>query len=209
MVAGIAVLGAGMIMPVDAEAKADVRPRELVDIDIEGTALELTEARGRFGAEINSVSKVLHNVKTGESVRFLTYEDGGVKWLYRAEPGGFVPFAHRHEEDEIYDVVSGMISVCIDGEWQDAHAGDRVVIPAMSVHEAFNPSDEAVEVLVDFDPATPEVQAMGKAYWVACELGWTGKNGAPNMLKLLPAVRQTGAKAYPEGVPKWLVDLVA
>lgn len=204
---GLAALGTGLLMPLEAEAGDRVTALDLMEEDLEDPTADLQGFRARFGDQIRAVSKPLHNRMTGETVTFLYEEAGGVKWLYSAQPGAFVPFAHRHEQAEIYDVVKGKISVCIEGEWRDVGAGEQVVIPPMAMHEAVNPFEEEVEILVDFDPSTEEVYKMGKVYWLACELGWVKPDGKPRLMKLLPALRQTDSKSYPEGMPRWLVDL--
>lgn len=210
MLTGLLGLAGAAMAP--KPALAHEPSNRLVDMDIEDPDADILALQKEYGAMLNSTitsaTRVLRNRETGESVRFLRLNDGSEKWLYRAEPGAYVPFPHRHEQAEIYDVVKGKIDVSIDGEWITGSAGERVVIPSMAMHEAMNPYDEATEVLVDFDPMDEDVKKMGKAYWLACELGWIKPDGKPKMWKLLPEMRQIGSRSYPKGIPRFLVDMV-
>lgn len=194
-------------LPKVSEA-AELRPRDYADVDVTGCPEDLDHFRERFGQDLINVSRELHNRVTKESVRFLHFADGRMRWLYTAQAGAFVPFEHKHPEEEIFNVITGTLSLCLDGEWIEVSAGEVGVVPPMTYHCAANNTDSVVEVLVDFDPMSEEFIKMGKAYWMLCDEGYVSKNGTPKMEKLLPVIRETESLAYPKGIPVWLLNLL-
>jgi mannose-6-phosphate isomerase-like protein (cupin superfamily) len=56
-------------------------------------------------------------------------------WL---EPRTRGPGAHQHEEDHVFYVISGMLSVLTGDIWSDAGAGTYVVIPGGTPHDFQN-----------------------------------------------------------------------
>lgn len=200
-------LGASLLIPQTALAAKDSPSQQILQENILASERDLLAYRQRFGAWIHAASRPLRNCVTGESAVFLYPKNGFASWLYTAEPGAFVPFAHRHTQNEIYEVLSGRLKVLIDGKEHEVSSGDRLVIPSMSMHEAWNPFSELAEVMVSFDPNSADVQRMSELYWTACDLGYINEEGAPEFLKVLPVFRTVESRAYPEGMPKFLVDL--
>jgi quercetin dioxygenase-like cupin family protein len=53
-------------------------------------------------------------------------------------PGGM----HAHDEDHLFYVLAGTVSVCIDGAWSHAAQGSYVVLPGGTPHTFENRGDE-------------------------------------------------------------------
>ena len=56
-------------------------------------------------------------------------------WL---EPRTRGPGAHAHDEDHVYYVIEGVVSVGIDGQWSDAARGSYIQIPGGTPHDFEN-----------------------------------------------------------------------
>src|SRR4051794_19742156 len=65
-------------------------------------------------------------------------------WL---EPNSTGPGAHSHEEDDVFFVLEGTMSVLLGDEWIDATAGSFVLIPGGTTHDFQNRSDRRAGIL--------------------------------------------------------------
>lgn len=65
-------------------------------------------------------------------------------WL---DPHTEGPGAHSHEEDDVFFVIAGTMSILVDGQWIDASTGSFVLIPGGTTHDFQNRSDERAGVL--------------------------------------------------------------
>ena len=71
-------------------------------------------------------------------------------WL---EPYSVGPGAHLHEDnDEVFYVLEGSISFLIDTEWKEAEKGTFIRIPAKTIHDFKNNTNEKTGVLNFFIP---------------------------------------------------------
>ena len=82
-------------------------------------------------------------------------------WL---EPHTKGPGAHAHDEDDVFYVLEGTMSVFVDGRWIDAPKGSFVLVPAGMTHDFENRSDARAGVLNfshpgGFEPHMPDIAA--------------------------------------------------
>ena len=56
-------------------------------------------------------------------------------WL---EPHTLGPGAHSHEEDDVFYVIAGTMSVLVGSEWIDAEPGAFVLVPGGTTHDFQN-----------------------------------------------------------------------
>ena len=71
-------------------------------------------------------------------------------WLEPNSPG---PGAHLHEEnDEIFYVIAGKPAVLVGDKWVDTQVGDFLRIPAKTLHDFTNNTDEKCALLNFFIP---------------------------------------------------------
>ncbi|HEY8879982.1 MAG TPA: cupin domain-containing protein [Roseateles sp.] len=87
-------------------------------------------------------------------------------WL---EPKTTGPGVHQHDEDDVFYVLEGTMSIFVDGRWQDATAGSFVLIPGGMPHDFENRSDRRAGVLNisapgGFEPAMPGISDWFKAH---------------------------------------------
>lgn len=68
-------------------------------------------------------------------------------WL---EPRTRGPGAHAHDDDHVYYVIAGTLSVALDGAWSDAAAGSYILIPGGTLHD-FQNRGEAPAGFISFN----------------------------------------------------------
>jgi len=85
-------------------------------------------------------------------------------WL---EPHTQGPGAHAHEEDDIFYVIEGTMSVRIGDAWTDAPRGSFVLVPGGTTHDFENRSDARAGVLNLSIPGAFEPHMPGIAQWFA------------------------------------------
>jgi mannose-6-phosphate isomerase-like protein (cupin superfamily) len=83
-------------------------------------------------------------------------------WL---EPYTKGPGAHSHPEDDVFYVLSGMMSVLVDTEWIEAGAGSFVLVPGNMIHDFENRGADRAGVLNVSVPGDFEIQMPGIAQW--------------------------------------------
>jgi mannose-6-phosphate isomerase-like protein (cupin superfamily) len=84
-------------------------------------------------------------------------------WL---EAGADGPGPHFHEEnDEIFVILSGTISLLVGEEWIDAQAGTTVIVPAGVMHDFRNRSAAEAGLLNVFIPGGFEKQMPAILEW--------------------------------------------
>lgn len=66
---------------------------------------------------------------------------------WTARPGAYYP-PHSHPEDQSHWVLSGALTLAVEGEEYTLRAGDRDYLPAWTVHEARVEGGEPVVYLV-------------------------------------------------------------
>jgi mannose-6-phosphate isomerase-like protein (cupin superfamily) len=82
-------------------------------------------------------------------------------WL---EPRTRGPGAHRHDEDDVFYVIAGVMSVQVGEEWIDAPAGSFVLVPGGTTHDFENRGEVRAGVLNicapgGFEPQMPSISA--------------------------------------------------
>lgn len=86
-------------------------------------------------------------------------------WL---EPGADGPGAHMHDEnDEIFLVLSGRVSILVGEEWVDAAAGTTIIVPAGVMHDFRNTTGERAGLLNVFVPGGFEQHMPAILAWYA------------------------------------------
>src|SRR4051812_13251600 len=101
---------------------------------------------------------VIEHPVTGERVTFLKTAAETAGAYLRIElavaKDGFVPGAHFHPlQEERFLIVSGVFEFEVDGEKFEAGPGQRVVVPAGTIHSWRNGGDAEAVAILDFVPA--------------------------------------------------------
>jgi mannose-6-phosphate isomerase-like protein (cupin superfamily) len=85
-------------------------------------------------------------------------------WL---EPHTQGPGPHSHEEDDVFYVIEGTMSIFVDGKWTDAPKGSFVLVPGGTTHDFENRGDARAGLLNFSAPGDFEDEMPGIARWFA------------------------------------------
>ncbi len=104
------------------------------------------------------MSKTIQLKATGETVTFLedTQTTNGERLLLEVSlpPSGEGPGPHvHHQQTESFEVLDGVLGVQISDERLELRAGERIVVPAGSVHDWWNAGEETVRFTALVEPA--------------------------------------------------------
>jgi mannose-6-phosphate isomerase-like protein (cupin superfamily) len=83
-------------------------------------------------------------------------------WL---EPNCKGPGPHSHDEDDVFYVLEGTMSILVEGKWVDADRGAFVLIPGGTLHDFENRSQKRAGVLNISAPGDFEEAMPGIAQW--------------------------------------------
>lgn len=86
-------------------------------------------------------------------------------WL---EPYTRGPGPHQHDEDDVFYVIEGTISLCVDGTWYEVPQGSLVIAPAGTPHDFENRTSRRagmlnISVPGDFEPHMPAIAEWFRA----------------------------------------------
>ena len=130
--------------------------------------------------------KTISNQITGQSIHFLrTSKDTGGKWLEMEatyQPRSMEPLAHYHpQQEEEFTVLSGALTVKINGGHLVLQAGDHLHVPKNAVHSMWNASNGITIVNWKVRPA------MNTEYFLETAMGLAGnkKTNSKGMPPLL------------------------
>jgi mannose-6-phosphate isomerase-like protein (cupin superfamily) len=83
-------------------------------------------------------------------------------WL---EPYTRGPGAHQHDEDDVFYVLEGTMSIFVGGQWIDAPKGTLVIAPAQTPHDFENRTAQRAGMLNISVPGDFEPHIGGIAEW--------------------------------------------
>jgi mannose-6-phosphate isomerase-like protein (cupin superfamily) len=92
---------------------------------------------------------------------------GGAWWLgqFREDPGFMTSLHFHHQTDEQFFVLDGVLSVYLDGKWQDLEKGTIAVVPHGTPHAQGNAGKQPVRFLgsgnpSDFERFSPDLHEL-------------------------------------------------
>lgn len=137
---------------------------------------------------------VIENPVTGERVLVIEGgEDTGGAYLVgelTVSPGGQVVGEHVHDElDETFEVLTGRISVRLDGREFELGPGERAFVPRGTAHDWWNDSAEDVVVRVRVEPVG-RFEEMLTTVFALARAGRTNAKGMPGLLQLALFARE-------------------
>jgi mannose-6-phosphate isomerase-like protein (cupin superfamily) len=130
----------------------------------------------------------IENPVTGERLVFTETagDTGGEYTRFEAyiQPGGHLPTSHLHPfQRETFEIVSGELTMKVDGRTIEATPGDTVVIEPGESHYFRNEGDEVAHFKVEVRPALGIEDLLGTMYGLAAD-GKTNRFGMPSPLRL-------------------------
>lgn len=107
-----------------------------------------------------------------------------------AQPGGFVAAEHIHpKQEERFEVVSGRLTVRIDGRESALGPGDVTIVRPGQPHVWWNAGEDEVHVLGELRPALRTEMFFETFFGLATD-GKTNRKGLPNPLRLAVLMRE-------------------
>jgi mannose-6-phosphate isomerase-like protein (cupin superfamily) len=85
-------------------------------------------------------------------------------WL---EPTTQGPGAHSHDEDDLFYVIEGVMSIRVDDEWFECAKGSFVLVPGGVTHDFENRGSVRAGILNFSSPGPFEPEMPGIAEWFA------------------------------------------
>jgi len=133
-------------------------------------------------------NKIIRNVKTGQDICFLqTGKDTNgtlleMEAIFSAHSKE--PIAHYHPcQQEDFKVLSGQLTVRVNGQLKLLQAGDRLHIAPNTVHAMWNSSDEKTMVNWQVRPAINSEHFLETLAGLAAD-NKTDENGKPGILQV-------------------------
>ena len=138
--------------------------------------------------------QIIDNPVTGERIEFTqcAADTGGELLAFELtlDPDGHVPGAHIHpEQEERFEVLSGVMKFRLGLRTIVAEAGETVVVPAGRVHRFANGGDEVARARVTVTPALDMEELLTTTADLARE-GHVTRTGMPKPLHLALFVRR-------------------
>jgi mannose-6-phosphate isomerase-like protein (cupin superfamily) len=138
--------------------------------------------------------QILENPISGEKIIFRQTAADTAGELLAIElvlaPGGAVPGAHVHaEQEERFEVVSGTMAFRLGMKRIVAGPGETVVVPAGRMHRFENVGDDPAHVLVEVRPAL-EMERLFETVVALAQEGRCLRSGMPRPMDLALFVRE-------------------
>jgi len=162
-----------------------------------------------------STGQILSNPNTGDIYEFLeTAKDTNgqrvtMKMTLKSK-GEQVPNHYHALQDEHFEVVSGKLTIMLDGKKQILTQGEKITLPKNKPHNHYNGDDEKVVFIQSVSPA------LDFDYLLENIIGLTidGKmpNGKAGLVQELVTLKYLDSKSYlaniPQGLQKFLMNVV-
>ncbi len=162
-----------------------------------------------------SKGQILSNPNTGDIYEFLeTAKDTNgervaVKMILKSK-GELVPNHYHALQDEHFEVVSGKLTILLEGKKQILAQGDKITLPKNKPHNHYNNDTEPVVFIQSVTPA------LDFDYLLENIIGLTidGKmpNGKAGLVQELVTLKYLDSKSYlasiPQGLQKFLMNVV-
>jgi quercetin dioxygenase-like cupin family protein len=162
-----------------------------------------------------SKGQILHNPETGDIYEFLeTAKDTNgqrvtIKMTLKSK-GELVPDHYHALQDEHFEVVSGKLTVLLDGKKQVITQGNKITLPKNKPHNHYNNDNETLVIIQSVSPA------LDFDYLLENIIGLTidGKmpKGKAGLVQELVTLKYLDSKSYlasiPQGLQIFLMNVV-
>jgi mannose-6-phosphate isomerase-like protein (cupin superfamily) len=142
----------------------------------------------------------IHNPVTGQRLRFLVTPADSHGELFRAEgafpPGGFAGVDHVHpHQDEHFEVLAGQAEFRVDGKCQVLGPGERIDVPAGTVHTFSNGGAGEPRVMFEFRPGLSSTDRFYELYFAFAQEGRVNAKAMPGLLDVATVWPETAEHA--------------
>lgn len=148
---------------------------------------------------------------TGDSYEFLetATDSNGERVSMKATIRSRGPLVPRHFhvlQDESFEVVSGRLTVLVDGQTKILAAGESITLPKTIPHNHYNDEAEPVTYIHSVTPALDFEYLIENLAGLAAD--GKGKNGNYGLIQELVTLRYLDSKAYLADIPVGIQNLM-
>jgi quercetin dioxygenase-like cupin family protein len=142
-------------------------------------------------------NKIIRNPQSGQEIKFIqTTKDTGGKLLemeasFKASSKEPAPHYHPKQKED-FTVISGEINIRLDDKLLLLTEGDRLHIPANTIHSMWNPGNEKAVVSWKVQPALDTEYFLETASGLATE-GKVNEKGMPPLLQVALMAKEFSA----------------
>ena len=160
--------------------------------------------------------QTITNPTNGDSYEFLeTAKDtNGVRVAMKAtikSKGQIVPKHYHVLQDETFEVISGQITIFLDGSMRTLSAGEKITLPKNTPHNHFNNDDVPLTYIHTVTPALDFDYLIENLVGLAAD--GKSKNGKYGLVQELVSIKYLDSKSFladiPLGVQKVLINTIA
>ena len=155
---------------------------------------------------------IIHNPDTGDSYEFIETSagTGGERVVMKAvirRKGQLVPKHFHMLQDETFDVVSGQLTVWLDGKETVHGPGSRVELPKGVAHNHYNASDEPLTYIHTVSPGLDFDHLIENLVGLAAD--GKSKDGDYGLMQQLVSLRYLDSRSYLADMPVGLQDALS
>jgi len=160
--------------------------------------------------------QIITNPTNGDSYEYLetAMDTNGDRVAMKAtikSQGQLVPKHYHVLQDETFEVISGQLTILLDGNTTALSAGKKLTIPKSKPHNHYNNDDVAVTYIHTVTPALDFDYLIENLVGLAAD--GKSKNGKYGLVQELVALKYLDSKSYladiPIGVQKILMNVIA
>jgi len=155
---------------------------------------------------------IIHSPDTGDSYEFIETSagTGGERVVMKAvirRKGQLVPKHFHMMQDETFDVVSGQLTVWLDGKETVHGPGSRVELPKGVAHNHYNASDEPLTYIHTVSPGLDFDHLIENLVGLAAD--GKSKDGDYGLMQQLVSLRYLDSRSYLADMPVGLQDALS
>lgn len=160
--------------------------------------------------------QTITNPTNGDSYEFLetAKDSNGERVTMKAiikSKGQLVPKHFHVFQDETFEVISGQLTIFLEGETKKLSEGEKITLPKNIPHNHYNNEDTAVTYIHSVTPALDFDFLIENLVGLAAD--GKSKNGKYGLVQELVALKYLDSKSYladiPVGVQKLLMNTIA
>lgn len=158
-----------------------------------------------------ATGQVLINPTNGDSYEFIetARDTHGARVTLKAtirSTGPLVPSHFHVLQDETFEVLSGQLTVVLDGQTKQLAAGEKITLPKNIPHNHFNAEHTAVTYIQSVSPALDFDYLIENLVGLAAD--GKSKNGKYGLMQELVTMKYLDSKSYLADLPVALQKLL-
>ena len=160
--------------------------------------------------------QIITNPTNGDSYEYLetATDTNGERVTMKAtisSKGQLVPKHYHVLQDETFEIISGQLTIWVDGKTRILSTGEKATLPKSKPHNHYNNEDVAVTYIHTVSPALDFEYLIENLVGLAAD--GKSKNGKYGLVQELVTLKYLDSKTYladiPIGIQKILMNIIA